>query len=183
MTVLSQPTGESIPEHSERPAAPNASRVSEWLESPQLPRLVRRFALQHGVRAQDLPDLLQEVYISLIRKGLESRVNATWVFRAIASKIVDYFRKARSERLSEGPSTDQYVSAASKVDPELVLLVESRASRLPVSLKNFYNLRYCLGLRQREVAERLGITRAAVRYLEQGCLAQLLGGASGPRRN
>jgi hypothetical protein len=58
--------------------------VDEWLASPHLSGIVYHLAQRHQLPRQDILELLQEVRMSLIRKGLNSRVNATWVFKTIS---------------------------------------------------------------------------------------------------
>jgi RNA polymerase sigma factor (sigma-70 family) len=157
---------------------PTIPSVSEWLESRHLSGAVYGISQRRGIQAQEIPDILQEVRISLIRKGLNSRVNATWVFKTITSRIADYYRNRRREVADDGPLPDQAASQSGRLDPELTLLMESKASRLPERLRIYYVLRYRLGLKQSEVANQLGMSRAAVRHLEHQCIQSLAHGAA-----
>src|SRR5215813_428535 len=132
--------------------------VAEWLESDHLSRCVRGVAARHGVLSQDAPDILQDVCISLLRKGADAQVNATWIFKVIGSKIIDYHRKARRETAGKNRFDGTGISLSHEPPPELGLLLESRASLLAGQLKAFYVLRYRLGLKLREVERRLGIS-------------------------
>ncbi len=70
---------------------------------PHLRRIVNHLALRQGASPEEIADIFQEVCVSLVRKGMDSCVNATFVFRTISSKIVDHYRKARlrTESISE----------------------------------------------------------------------------------
>jgi RNA polymerase sigma factor (sigma-70 family) len=152
-----------------------APSVDDWLASAHLSSIVYNLALRHQLPRQEIPDLLQDVRVSLIRKGLNSRVNATWVFKTIGSRIVDYYRKSRWRCGNGKGGGDHDTPHIQRSDPELALLVRSKATLLPGRLKNYYVLRYRLGLKQCEIAHRLGVSRAAVRHLEQRCLRRLVG--------
>lgn len=149
--------------------------VDEWLASPHLSSIVYHLALRHRLPRQEIPDLLQEVCISLVRKGLSSKVNATWVFKTIRSRIVDYYRRSRWSGGNGQREADQAAPLMHLPDPELALLLQSRTSALPMRLMAYYVLRYRLGLKQSEVARRLGVSRAAVRHLEERCVRRLAG--------
>jgi RNA polymerase sigma factor (sigma-70 family) len=153
-----------------------APSVDDWLASPHLSNNVYHLALRHRLPRQEIPDLLQEVRISLIRKGLNSRVNATWVFKTIRSRIVDYYRRLHRSGGNGEREADQEAQIE-RSDPELVFLLQSRAALLPMHLRAYYVLRYQLGLNQCESARRLGVSRAAVRHLERECLRRLTGSA------
>src|SRR5713101_720586 len=114
-----------------RPDGSSTPSVSEWLESPHLSRIVNHVALRHGIRSEDIPDIFQEVCISLFHKGMDSRVNATWVFKAIASRIVDFHRRSHVGRGEQRQVVAQDVPPVDGPDPELGLLVRYKASLLP----------------------------------------------------
>jgi DNA-directed RNA polymerase specialized sigma24 family protein len=101
---------------------------------------------------------------------MASRVNAAWGFKAIASRIVDFYRRSQRDRRIRQRAARRNTSRRQETDPELVLLVRSKVTLLPSRLRAFYILRFRLGLNQGEVAQRLGASRAAVRHLEQQCV-------------
>jgi len=165
------------------PAASRTLSVAEWLNSPHLRRIVNHVALRHGVQSQDAPDIFQDVCISLIHKGMDSCVNAAFVFKTVASRIIDNYRRAGpgTEDVCTPGRLDTEVSVSQTDDRELTLLVRSKATLLPGRLRTFYILRYRMGLKQGELASRLGLSRGAVRHLERRCLMLLNRGSSGSR--
>jgi DNA-binding transcriptional regulator LsrR (DeoR family) len=56
--------------------------------------------------------------------------------------------------------------------------LNARVGELPRRLHEFYELRYHEGLSERELARRLHLCRASVRWLDRCCRQTLLGGAS-----
>jgi RNA polymerase sigma factor (sigma-70 family) len=151
--------------------------VSEWLESPHLRRIVSHLCLRHGFDPDQSEDILQETCISLIRKGMDSGVNATLVFKVVASRILDCRRKSNRAGRNDLPLTDR-IASSDKTDPELAPLLRSSAAVLPKRLKAFFNLRYRLGMNQIEIARQLGISRSAVRHIEGQCLRRLANAAT-----
>ena len=51
-----------------------------WLESPYLPRAVRRVVLRYSLREEDAADLVQEVRLVLVQLDPSRELNATWIF-------------------------------------------------------------------------------------------------------
>lgn len=158
---------------SANPLSPTRT-VREWLESPYLPRVASRVALQYGVPAQDRPDLLQEIRLALWKAGPGVSVNVTWIFHTANHKAVDLIK--RGLRFGqEGLNEQEDVSSRSDSDPGLLHLLHARAALLPKGLRDFYLLRYEEGLSQREIARRLGLCRSSVRCLDRRCLRMMKG--------
>jgi RNA polymerase sigma factor (sigma-70 family) len=142
----------------------------EWLESARLPSVARRVASGHGLSTDELPDLLQEIRIALWQAGMDHPINATWVFRTASHKAID-LRRERLTHLDARALTEDL--AQESLDPELVNLLRARAACLSRSLREFYELRYEVGLSQRVVGKRMGLCRSSVRLLERRCLVAM----------
>jgi RNA polymerase sigma factor (sigma-70 family) len=140
----------------------------EWLESPYTERVVRRIGYRHGLRWQDLPDLVQDVRLALCLAGSENPVNAAWLHRTATNKAVDFLRKRR-RAANEERDFAACLAAAPTPDPELSHLLAARVTTLPPALKRFFHLRYEMGLSERELARRLRVCRSSTRWLEQRC--------------
>lgn len=153
-------------------SALNVLTVAEWLDSRCLPRLASRVAYLYGLTSQDVPDLLQELCLALWKAGPDLTVNATWIFRTASHKAVDFLKRRVRVAEEMGGSTESLYSE-SGADSSLLLLLRARAARLPKKLHDFYSLRYQDGLSQREMAERLGVCRSSVQYLERRCLRMM----------
>lgn len=162
---------------SERPVA--GESVLEWLGSPALPRFVTRAARQYGLSAQDIPDLLQETRIALWEAGSTAKVSAAWVMRVASNKSVDLLRRTSRAGARERAFTETCAGRASDFDLERLL--GARVARLPPRLRRFYDLRYRQGRSERDVAARLQVCRASVRWLDHRCRTLLIGVDPGSR--
>jgi RNA polymerase sigma factor (sigma-70 family) len=153
----------------ERAAAPTGA---EWLSSPYLERLAGRVGHQYGLGTEDVQDVIQEVRIALWRVSAATRLGPGWIRRVAARKAADCVRRRIRAR------EQARVASAEKPpvrDGELDRLLHSRATSLPPRLRQFYDLHYRLGLTEREMARRLGICRASVRWLDRACRNFLIG--------
>ncbi len=145
--------------------------VGEWLASPYLGRAARRVACQYGLPAEDASDLLQELCLALWKAGSDTRVNATWIFHTAAHKAIDILRERRGQRLV----IEGRVPPSPETSMELFHLLHAKVDGLPRHLRQFYALRFELGLSQRETARELGLLRGLVRSLDQKCLKRIGG--------
>ncbi len=145
-------------------AAPTAS---EWLGSPYLERAAARVGHQYGLTTDDLPDLIQEVRIALWEAGPEVDVGPAWIFRVASHKAVDSLR--RKMRTRDHDRALASALAPAPYDEEPSHLLRARATALPPRLRQFYDLHYRKGFSEREIARRLGICRASVRWLNRCC--------------
>jgi RNA polymerase sigma factor (sigma-70 family) len=153
-------------------ARTSAQTVAEWLESPYVGRVASRVGYQYGLLSHEVPDLLQELRLALWKAGLSLSVSPAWLFQTASHKAIDLL-KARRRRAEVALEPHTLPASASAVDLTLSCLLRSQADRLPGDLRRFYALRYEQGLSQREVAQRLGMCRGAVRTLDRRCLRRI----------
>jgi DNA-directed RNA polymerase specialized sigma24 family protein len=151
--------------------------VSAWLESPYLEHVAARVAYQFGLPSQEVPELLQELRIALWKAGSSTPVNTTWILHTAQHKGSDVLR--RRQRAREISFSGDCSIPSNPRDPELLRLLRARAAVLPPPLKEFYFLRYRAGLSERQIADRLGLCRGSVRWLERR-FVRSVGGRSGP---
>ena len=146
-----------------------------WIDSPALPRLVKRVATQHWILDGDFQDLLQETRIALWRFGTESNVSTAWVSRVATNKAVDLVRRTKRARARERA----YAGLARKAgrEPDIELLLHARVAEFPARLRRFYDLHYGEGWSERELATRLGMCRASIRWLDKSCRRAITGKA------
>lgn len=153
------------------PTPAESAGAGHWLESVYLRRAAARVARQHGLSAEDLPELVQELRIAVWRARVP--LNVAWIFGVATHKAVDMVRrKARADR------DDQELAAAVRRrhrDLELDHLLHARVDGLPGRLRQLYDLLYIEGLSEREAARRLGVCRASVRWLKR-CLHRRVAG-------
>lgn len=143
----------------------------EWLESPRLNAIASYVAARHTLLQADLPDLLQEIRIALWKAGLDQPINTVWLFRTGRNKAVDMKRR-KHEHDEFAVSVDPERGS----DPEILHLLRARTAELPPALRRYYELRYRQGLSERSIANRLGVDRASVRWMNVKCQRFIGGG-------
>jgi RNA polymerase sigma factor (sigma-70 family) len=134
--------------------------VGEWVISPSLRRLAELVAYRRGLNQRDADDLLQEVRLALLHRRPDLPVNLTYVLHTAVHKAVDMVRERRKETPGLPPEVDP------AFDSELIHLLRIRISALPANLRTFCQLRFEEGLTYQEIADRLGLCRGSVRWME-----------------
>jgi RNA polymerase sigma factor (sigma-70 family) len=152
--------------------------VPSWIDSPALVRLVSRVAARYGIEASDLPDLVQETRIALWEAGCDGPPSTSLTVRVATNKAVDLVRSRVRRRIRDRAAAAS--SFENSRDPELRHLLNARVDELPRRLHEFYELRYHEGLSEREIARRLRLCRASVRWLDRCCRRSLQGGGPKP---
>jgi len=132
----------------------------DWLESPLLPRIAKRVACQYGIPVGEIDDLVQEVRIALWRARPQLKIKPRWIFVTAGHKAVDILRR---RRLLGGEMA--LVRGTPGKAEELSCLARAQVAQLPKNLRLFCDLRYVEGLTEREIAGRMGLCRASVRWL------------------
>ena len=125
-----------------------------------------RVVSHYQISREDAEDLLQEIRIALWEAGQEL-VGAAWVARVASHKAVDLVR--RRVRARAHLRTYMALQEGRRPEPEVGLLLQARVAELPARLREFYDLRYVQGWSERELAVRLGLCRASVRWLDCTC--------------
>lgn len=152
--------------------------VTSWIDSPSLVGLVKRVAARYRIGVDDVPDLVQETRIALWETTSPGPPSTALAMRVATNKAVDLVRSMVRRR-----ARDRVASWSSPGDPgdaELRHLLNARVDELPRRLHEFYELRYHEGLSERELARRLRLCRASVRWLDRCCRRSLLGGVAKP---
>jgi RNA polymerase sigma factor (sigma-70 family) len=152
--------------------------AQDWLVWPDLDRIVALIATRRNVSPDDIPDLVQEVRLTIWKAGANRAVNATWIFKVVASRVLDHVRAQASNRSFDFTSVPEDSLASSYDDAELTHLLRARLCRLPRTLRRFCDLRFGQGLSQREIAREMHLCRSSVRWLERSCRRELTGSAS-----
>lgn len=149
----------------------------QWLESRSLPRIGRLAARRFHLPPDDLDDLLQELRLAVLRAGVATPLNATWIFRAAEHRALD-LRRGR-DRIRSISGGGRLSEESGGVDRELLGLLRARASLLPREAHLVYQL-VLAGHSEREIAGRLGSSRAAVRRHIDWCVRFFAGRARRP---
>ena len=144
--------------------------VDEMLPlEPALTRLLRRC----WRRADDIPDLRQEIYVNVFesasRDGIPEFTQA-WLFRCARNLLINKARRAQVvpfeliadvDELADPPSdhrTPERLAAASRE----IELLDAAFEALPPRCRQVMTLRMVDGLSQKEIAARLGIVEGTV---------------------
>ncbi len=144
----------------------------QWLDSPNLPRIGHVAARRFRLGPDDLEDLLQELRLAVLRAGAATPLNATWIFRAAEHRALDLVRSRKRMRAIQEEAGA--APGSHPVNRELLGLLRARASLMPREARAVYQL-HLAGHSEREIAARLGTSRASVRRVT-GWLMRFFGG-------
>jgi DNA-directed RNA polymerase specialized sigma24 family protein len=149
---------------------------NEWLDAPELNRIAAAVSAHFGLSAYDRAEVLQETRIALWTARASPGVSASWIFRVATNKAVQLMR--RTTRYREGDRSFASLASGRSPEPELEYLLHARVAHLPGRLRRFYELRYVAGWSERELARRLGMCRASIRWLDGCCQRAIVGRSS-----
>ncbi len=149
--------------------------AQDWLVWEDLNRIVALIASRHRVNPDDIPDLVQEVRLTIWKAGENRAVNATWIFKVVASRVLDHVRAQASHRSFEFTGVPEDLPESSCDGAELAHLLRARLCRLPQTLQLFCHLRFGQDMSQREIAREMHLSRSSVRWLERRSRRELIG--------
>lgn len=133
----------------------------------------------------DLEDMVQEVFIRLLRRGgtsdLERQNLNAYVFETASSVLKDRLRRAVVRHSTEHEPFDRDRHSGEDFSPEHVLLGRERLAQatailleLPERTRVIFVLRRLEGMRFHDIAARLGISVSAVEKHMQRAVAHLM---------
>jgi len=129
---------------------------------------VLRVAARFGASGADAHDVLQEVFIYLVRKlpTLTLSARLSTLLYTVAKNAA--LKKKNTLQLAELPADDYMPgqsddSLTSKHDPTAALEARARLARLPVELREVVALRFFEEFRLEEIAAALGIPTGTVK--------------------
>jgi DNA-directed RNA polymerase specialized sigma24 family protein len=142
-----------------------AVTTREWLESDRPRRVAGRVARQYGLEPPDRRDLLEDLRIALLERGLAARISPKWVNQVAGDKAVDLLRqRALMLRAIPGAAEGAETGIGSEAN-----ISDLDAASLPPKLGAFCEMRFQRGLSEGEIARRLGLSQTSVHWLEQCC--------------
>ncbi len=121
--------------------------------------------------AHECEDLTQEVLLRLARRGCDASIQNVqpYVFQIAASVLVDHFRRRNRHGADLTDSYAEEDFPAVETSPEQAMLGDERLDRLrreiaglPERARQAFVLFRFEGMKQAEIAERMGITVSAV---------------------
>jgi RNA polymerase sigma factor (sigma-70 family) len=133
-----------------------------------------------AARAEDLPDLVQEVFARAFARAARNaydglRDYGPYLVRLAANLLVDRHRKLGREIVLETSELEGALEIGAPVaveesvswlDPELVRHTQAYVTELSDELRAVYQQRFVAGLSQRDAAAALGLTRPRLRKIE-----------------
>lgn len=155
-----------------RQAEPRLEALLRRLE-PQVSRIFAR----HAIPVTDAEDLLQETLFALVFKWDTVHNPEAWMLSTLRNRCSIYWRK-RNEELFEAVDAAILDTLAGPQDPgqrqaELRHDLNAALCRLPERHRNVLQLRFGLGCKSSEIAERLGYESEGMRKLTSESLAFL----------
>jgi RNA polymerase sigma-70 factor (ECF subfamily) len=147
--------------------------IIAWVGSHVLPHesAVRAWLRRWTRCDQDIDDVIQEAYCRLAAMEDVTHVGngRAYLFQTTRNIVLEQVRRSKIVRidnvtdiaalsiLDEAPPLDRVVAGAHELQR-----VEELIKRLPLKCRRVFVLRRIHGVSQREIAQRLGITQAAV---------------------
>jgi RNA polymerase sigma factor (sigma-70 family) len=147
--------------------------IIAWVGSHVLPHeaAVRTWLKRWTSRAQDIDDVIQEAYCRLAAMDDVTHVGngRAYLFQTTRNIVLEQVRRSKIVRIDnltdlgfsnimdDAPSVDRVVSGARELQR-----VQQLIEGLPPKCRRVFILRRVHGVAQRDIAERLGLTQAAV---------------------
>lgn len=147
--------------------------------------VLARFAGRHAFRAEEIEDLLQDVWYEVIRRLPQFEYDPAkggfrrWLYAIVQSRAIDAVRRRQTERkrrLPDPRARDELAAAADHREPPAddaldrqfqIEIVRAALARLKQNLSNdewrIFTLARIEGRTSAEVAREVGLTPAAVR--------------------
>lgn len=146
---------------------------------------LRRFLLRSGVRVENLDDLLQDIWIRVVRSA--SRYDPAqpfppWLFAIAMNRLrTRWSREKPVEPLEAAPELVSPLPAADIAleGTERAGVVRAEIAKLPPHLGDAILLRYFEELSEQEMARRLGIPRGTVKSRLHAAMKRLRDGLEG----
>lgn len=159
---------------------PNADSQADWsLEDllKTLQRRLERILFRYQIPPEDSEDVLQEAVLTLIYKRSKIRDPEAWLVATLRNRCLMYWRSKRSRLYDAVDVSILDLVAKPGGTPqsrhEVQADLERAISELPERCRSLLRLRYGLGYKPAEVAERMGYQASSIRKITTRCLAAL----------
>ena len=143
--------------------------IQEWLESPRLRSIAFFAGHRLQLPTQDLPDLLQNIAVDLLKRGAATKINASYLFAVAMHRAIDLRRGNR--RLQSSFTAEQHKD----LNPELSHLLRARIASLDEQTRRLYELLFDYGFTERQAATQFGLSRGALRRWQERLMRRLRG--------
>lgn len=132
-----------------------------------------RFAESYAQRASDAEDVVQDVFVRLLRPGgaqVPERPGA-YLRRAVANEAVSHWRRHKRERLVDELPDSGQADGTEAVANRIV--VRTAIASLPLRMRQVIVLGFLEGMSDADIASALGITSITVRTTRARALRHL----------
>lgn len=140
------------------------------------PRL-ERILFRYQIPEQDSEDVLQEAVMTLIYKRNKILDPEAWLVATLRNRCLMYWRSYRSRLYDAVDASILELVAKAEATPQekrdLKADLERAIAELPERCQSLLRLRYGLGYKPAEVAERMGYQASSIRKITSRCLAAL----------
>lgn len=150
----------------EEPEKEDVNKLTDLYAAP-----LRRYFLRQGCKAQDVDDLVQEVFFRIVRLGKLNSIDnpGGYAFKIAANLLKDKARRRRTQSEDLHKPFDDLVHGSDIISPERQLSDRQSLDALKTSLQSLPDktLRVFLlhrfeGLKYREIADVLELSVSAV---------------------
>ena len=140
---------------------------------PRMEHILRHYQIP----AQDAEDLVQEIFVSFVRRYRSVQNPEAWLVSALKYQCLLYWRKRRKQ-LCEAVDAGvleilaEHEPLSAERDDQIRDL-EKFLRRIPTRCRKILRLRYGLGFTPKEVAIELGYQHSSVSNIVRRCVATL----------
>jgi RNA polymerase sigma factor (sigma-70 family) len=144
---------------------------------PKVQPKLERILCYYQIPPQDAEDLIQDSVLTLLYKWEKIHSAEAWLLATLKRRCLMYWRSRRS-RLTDAVDMTILELLAKPASPqqekkELSHDLERVLEHLPMRCQNLLRLRYGLGYKPAEVADRMGYRASSIRKVASRCLAAL----------
>jgi RNA polymerase sigma factor (sigma-70 family) len=138
---------------------------------------LERILCYYQIPPQDAEDVIQESVLTLLYKWDRIHSAEAWLVATLKRRCLMYWRSRRS-RLTDAVDAVVLELLAEPASPtqeqaDVTHDLERALGCLPARCQNLLRLRYGLGYKPAEVADRLGYRTSSIRKVASRCLAAL----------
>lgn len=144
---------------------------------PKVQPKLERILGYYQIPPQDADDLIQDSVLTLLYKWEKIHSAEAWLLATLKRRCLMYWRSRRA-RLTDAVDTAILELLAEPASPsqeksELSYDLERALECLPTRCQSLLRLRYGLGYKPAEVADRMGYRASSIRKVASRCLAAL----------
>lgn len=148
-------------------------RIVQWVAQEIMPHEagVRAWLRRSRVPPDEIDDLMQEAYAKLVGLRSVDQIESPdgYFFQIVRNLLTDKQRRAKVVRIEAVTEIEALSVSSDEPSPEQVAAarrelfrVQALIQALPERCRRVFELRKVLGVPQREIARRLGISESAV---------------------